>query len=82
MEQTESLAAAQGLNFVKGGYNSYEQLLQLNGNYFSDCLTSTSHHVTQNRPSGRSHLGHIISDKDPGGGGGSYENNNELSPTI
>lgn len=74
MEQAESLAAQSLNNYVKNGYNSYEQLLQLNGNYFPDCLTS--HHV-QNRSGGR-HLGHILSDKDPG----SYDNNNELSPAI
>lgn len=86
MEQAESIAAAQSLNnYVKNGYNSYEQLLQLNGNYFPDCLTS-HHHVQNHRSSSGGgggggpvrHLGHILSDKDPG----SYENNNELSPAI
>lgn len=84
MEQAESLAAQSLNNYAKsGGYNSYEQLLQLNGNYFPDCLSPPP--PPQHRPGNR-HLGqqHILNsgDKDPSAASSSYENNNELSPAI
>ncbi len=84
MEQAESLAAQSLNNYAKsGGYNSYEQLLQLNGNYFPDCLSPPPPPPPQHRPSNR-HLGqHILhsGDKDPSASS-SYENNNALSPAI
>lgn len=92
MEQqtAESLAAQNLVNsYVKnGGYGGYEQLLQLstNGNYFQDCLTSHHHHISHSNrpPAGQRHLSqHLLNDKDPGGDGSSYENNNQqLSPPI
>ena len=85
MESSDSSLTAHTLNhYVKNSYNNYEQLLQLNGNYFNDCLTATHHHhhhQNVQRMSGNvRHPSMILSDiKD---GGNPYENNNQLSPAI